>query len=107
DGFQVRVAANRQDALGELRKPPLPDLVLLDVMLPDVNGFDILASLRKHPAYERVPVMMITGKATREAVLKGMALGANGYMTKPFEPEALMKAVRTVLGWPEPDTRKR
>jgi two-component system OmpR family response regulator len=103
DGFQVRVASTRQEALDELRKPPLPDLVLLDVMLPDVNGFDILASLRKHPAYERVPVMMITGKATREAVLKGMAWGANGYITKPFEPESLMKAVRTVLGWPEPE----
>ncbi len=101
DRFTVRVAGNRAEALDELRKPPLPDLILLDVMLPDINGFEILASLRKHPAFERVPVMMITGKATREAVLKGMAWGADGYITKPFEPEALMKAVRTVLGLPE------
>lgn len=106
DRFAVRIAGNRQEALDLLRKPPLPDLILLDVMLPDVNGFDILASLRKHDAFRNVPVMMITGKATREAVLKGMAWGANGYITKPFEPEALMTAVRTVLGWPEPSGKR-
>ena len=105
DRFVVRVAGTRDEALAELRKPPLPDLILLDVMLPDVNGFDILASLRKHPAFQRVPIMMITGKATRESVLKGLSWGADGYITKPFEPDALMTAVRTVLGLPQPAKR--
>jgi len=50
-----------------------------------------------------VPVIMLTGKATREAVLKGIAGGADGYITKPFEPDALLRAVRTVLGLPEED----
>ena len=98
EGFTTRVASNRQAVLEEFRKPPVPDLVLLDVVLPDVNGFEVLASLRRHPAFLRVPVIMLTGKATRESVLKGLAGGADGYVTKPFEPEALMNAVRTVLG---------
>jgi two-component system OmpR family response regulator len=98
EGFTTRVAGNRQEVLDEFRKPPVPDLVLLDVVLPDINGFEVLASLRRHPAFRRVPVIMLTGKATRESVLKGMAGGADGYVTKPFEAEALMNAVHTVLG---------
>ncbi|NML42593.1 response regulator [Ramlibacter sp. G-1-2-2] len=100
EGFTVRVATNRQEVLAEFRKPPVPDLVLLDVVLPDVDGFEVLASLRRHNAFKTVPVIMLTGKATREAVLKGMAGGADGYVTKPFEPEALMNAVHTVMGAP-------
>lgn len=100
EGFDASVAASRAETLAELRRPPLPALVLLDVMLPDVDGFQILASLRRHGAYRRVPVIMLTGKATREAVLKGLTLGADGYVTKPFEPDTMMTAVRTVLGMP-------
>jgi CheY-like chemotaxis protein len=56
---------------------------------------------RKHPVLQEVPVIMLTGKATREAVLKGIAAGADGYITKPFEPHSLLRAVRAVLGLPE------
>jgi two-component system OmpR family response regulator len=104
-GFAVRTAANRAEVLAQFRKPPVPNVVLLDVMLPDVNGFEVLASLRRHPAFRSVPIVMLTGKATREAVLQGLAGGADGYITKPFEPDALMAAVRTVLGLPEPVIR--
>ncbi len=108
EGFATSVAANRADALAALRQPPVPGLILLDVMLPDVDGFEILASLRRHAAFQKVPVIMLTGKATREAVLKGLALGADGYVTKPFEPDAMMTAVRTVLGWaPQGQAGKR
>ncbi|MCJ7800299.1 MAG: response regulator, partial [Polaromonas sp.] len=101
EGFVVRVAGNRAEIVAEIRKPPIPDLILLDVMLPDTNGFDILLRLRQHPALKDVPVIMLTGKATREAVIKGLAGGADGYITKPFEIDALMRAVRTVVGLPE------
>lgn len=101
DGFQVRLAGNRAEVIAEFRKPPVPDLILLDVMLPDADGFDILLRLRQHPALKDVPVIMLTGKATRESVLKGLASGADGYITKPFEADALMRAVRTVVGLPE------
>lgn len=101
EGFHVRLAGNRAEIVAEFRKPPIPDLILLDVMLPDADGFDILLRLRQHPALKNVPVIMLTGKATREAVIKGLAGGADGYITKPFEADALMRAVRTVVGLPE------
>jgi two-component system OmpR family response regulator len=100
EGFKVRVASNRAEVVAEFRKPPAPDLILLDVVLPDADGFDILLRLRQHPALKDVPVIMLTGKATREAVLRGLAGGADGYVTKPFEADALMLVVRTVLGLP-------
>ncbi|HET8745123.1 MAG TPA: response regulator [Ramlibacter sp.] len=102
-GFEVRNAHNRAEVVAEIRRPPIPDLILLDVMLPDADGFDILLRVRQHPALKNVPVIMLTGKATREAVLKGIAGGADGYITKPFEPDALLRAVRTVRGLPEED----
>lgn len=98
DGFDVRTAKNRDEIVAELRRPPRPDLVLLDVVLPDVDGFDVLARLRQHPALKTVPVVMLTAKATRDAVLKGLAGGADGYITKPFEIPVLVKAVKVVLG---------
>jgi two-component system, OmpR family, response regulator len=98
EGFDVRVAGCRAEVVAELRKQPVPDLILLDVMLPDADGFDILLRIRAHPALKDVPVIMLTAKATREAVLKGLAGGADGYITKPVETEYLLQAVRTVLG---------
>ena len=101
EGFQVRLANNRAQVIAEFSKLPIPDLVLLDVMLPDADGFDILLRLRQHKMLKDVPIIMLTGKATREAVIKGMAGGADGFVTKPFEAESLMRAVRTVVGLPE------
>ena len=100
-GFRVRLAADRASVVAALREQPLPDLVLLDVMLPDADGFDILMRMRQHPVLKRLPVVMLTGKATRQAVIKGLAAGADGYLTKPFEPDSVMRAVRTVLGLEE------
>jgi two-component system OmpR family response regulator len=99
--LDVRVAGNRTEIVAEIRRPPRPDLILLDLVLPDADGFDILARVRQHPVLKEVPVVLLTGRATREAVLQGLALGADGYLTKPFEPDSLLRAVRTVLGLPE------
>lgn len=100
EGYAVQVARDGEEALEAVRRDR-PDLVLLDVMLPDADGFDILMRMRQHPALKNMPVIMLTGKATRQAVIKGMAAGADGYLTKPFEPESVMRAVRTVLGLEE------
>lgn len=106
EGMESRLAANRAEILAAFNAPPLPDLVLLDVMLPDADGFDILLKMRQHPVLKSVPVIMLTAKATREAVLKGLAGGADGYITKPFEPDALISAVKAVLGRTAPSTGK-
>lgn len=98
EGFTATTAGTREEIIAGLRRQPPPDLVLLDVVLPDADGFNILLKMREHPALKSVPVLMLTVKATREAVLRGMAGGANGYITKPFQPDALIAAVKTVLG---------
>jgi len=98
EGFVATTAGNRAEIITGLRQQPPPDLVLLDVMLPDADGFDVLLKMRAHPALKAVPVLMLTAKASRESVLKGLAGGANGYITKPFQPDALITAVKTVLG---------
>jgi CheY-like chemotaxis protein len=106
EGFEVRAAGERKGIFEALQQQPAPDLVLLDVMMPDVNGFEVLASIRQEPALRDVPVMMLTSIATREAVIKGLTHGADGYVTKPFQPHVLVKAIKTVFGLehdPAPD----
>lgn len=98
EGLQSRMATCRSEVVAELRKAPAPDLILLDVKLPDVDGFQVLAKLREHPVYRHTPVVMLTGVATRDAVAGAIAAGADGYMTKPFDAEVLLNVVRTVLG---------
>ena len=98
EGFQARTAGNREEVVAVLRQVPSPDLVLLDVVLPDADGFDILLRMKQHPVLKSVPVIMLTGKATRASVMRGLAGGADGYVTKPFEPEILVNGVKSVLG---------
>jgi DNA-binding response OmpR family regulator len=74
------------------------DLVLLDVVLPDADGMQILRQLRGHPRFARLPVIMMTGKSAAEDVLQGLAAGADGYVTKPFKVSAMVGAVNIVLG---------
>lgn len=97
-GFEMRIAQDRETIIAELRKAPLPDLVLLDVNLPGTNGFEILAKMKQVPALKTTPVIMTTAEASRPAVMKGLVGGADGYLTKPLKSENLLKGVRTVLG---------
>ena len=107
DGFTTRSALKAEDIVAALRQQPLPDAILLDVNLPDANGFDILDSLRRHPVLKAIPVVMFTAEATREAVLRGLHGGADGYVTKPFEQDQLISAVKAVLGLLPPREQKK
>lgn len=98
EGYSARVAANREQILAELRSLPLPDLVLLDVLLPDANGFDVLQRMKQHAKLRTVPVIMLTGQANRASVMRGLVGGADGYITKPFDVEVLVRGVKAVLG---------
>jgi len=73
-------------------------VVLLDVQLPDADGFQILEKMRAHPFVKDVPIIMATAKATRESVLQGLRLGCDGYVTKPYDVAVLMSTMKTVLG---------
>jgi serine/threonine protein kinase len=96
-GYLTRAAKDRAELLGELgRKPPV-DLILLDVMLPKMNGFDVLNRIRQHGALQDIPVIMLTSLNERSDIVKGLALGADGYLTKPARPSALADAVRAAL----------
>lgn len=97
-GFEVRRAANRAQINAEVNKPILPDLILLDIVLPDADGLQILSRLRAHPRFVRMPVIMMTGKAEASDVKAGLAAGADGYVTKPFRMSGLVNAVNVVLG---------
>jgi two-component system OmpR family response regulator len=107
DGIESRSAHNREEIMAQLRVPPVPDLILLDVQLPDANGFDVLVRMRQHPVLKNLPVVMLTAESTREAVLRGLQGGADGYITKPFEPDVLVTAVKQVLGLAPPREEKK
>jgi two-component system OmpR family response regulator len=98
EGFCVERAASRAEVVARLRHVPPPDAVLLDVLLPDVNGFEILGRLKQHPVLKALPVVMLTAEASRESVLRGLVGGADGYITKPFDRGRLVAGVKAVLG---------
>lgn len=97
-GFKQRHAATREEIVGELNKAPLPDCVLMDVELPGINGFDILARMRQHPKLKDVPVIMLTALASQNDVFKGLSLGATAYISKPYKKQTLVETVVRTLG---------
>ncbi|MGD8813696.1 MAG: response regulator transcription factor [Anaerolineales bacterium] len=93
DGFEVSQAESGLVALEQLRDQ-LPDLVLLDIMMPDLNGFETLKMMRE---ISTVPVIMLTAKGEEDDRVRGLELGADDYVTKPFSPRELVSRVRAVL----------
>ena len=101
-GFLTRFARSRAEINSEFNKTPLPDLVLLDVRLPDADGFNILEKIRSNQKILKMPVIMMTGRSEVTDVARGLSLGADGYVTKPFKISGLVSAVNTVLGVDQP-----
>jgi two-component system, OmpR family, phosphate regulon response regulator PhoB len=96
-GYQVH-SVDRAKALSRyLRQQARPDLLLLDVMLPDGNGFDILAQLRGRPEFSTLPVVLLTAKTELVDIRNGLALGADGYITKPYSKNQLAEVIGRVL----------
>jgi DNA-binding response OmpR family regulator len=93
DGYQVISAYNGSEALEQVRTA-LPNLVLLDVMMPDIDGFEVLKKIREASS---VPVIMLTAKGEEDDRIRGLELGADDYITKPFSPRELVSRVKAVL----------
>jgi DNA-binding response OmpR family regulator len=100
DGFEVAVAQDGEEALRIIREQR-PDLVLLDVMMPKLNGFEVCKQVRGDPALTDTRIIMLTAKGRQAEVAKGLALGADGYITKPFSTRDLVVQVRSLLGLEE------
>lgn len=95
-GYTIDVARTGDEALAKLARFQ-PDLVLLDVMLPGMNGFDICQHIRQTPEMAAMKIVMLTAKGRDVEITKGMALGANAYITKPFSTKALLAEVQHQL----------
>jgi len=96
-GYQVRSVDRAKTLSRFLREQPRPDLLLLDVMLPDGDGFDILGQLRGRPEFAMLPIVLLTVKAELANIRKGLALGADGYITKPYSRDQLAEVIGRVL----------
>lgn len=93
DGFQVTEAYRGLKAI-QLLRDKMPDLIILDVMMPDIDGFEVLKMIRE---VSTVPVIMLTAKGEEDDRVRGLELGADDYVTKPFSPRELVSRVRAVL----------
>jgi DNA-binding response OmpR family regulator len=100
-GYRVRVARDGEEALGAVADAP-PDLILLDVMMPKRDGYDVCQTIRANPDWNGVRIIMLTAKGRDIEREKGMALGADDYITKPFSTREVIARVREFLD-PSPD----
>jgi len=95
-GFVVRVAHDGRQATEFIETLPPPDLVLLDVMLPYVDGFELIRKIREHATWNQVPVIMLTSKSQEQNIVRALDYGANDYLVKPFRPGELLARIRRV-----------
>lgn len=97
EGYEVVLARDGQEAIDAILRER-PALVLLDVMMPVKTGFDVCHEVRANEAVRETPIVMLTAKGRETDMVKGLALGANAYMTKPFSTKDLAQKVRELLG---------
>ncbi|ROR32098.1 response regulator transcription factor [Inmirania thermothiophila] len=97
EGYEVQTAADGEEALARIREAP-PDLVLLDVMMPGLDGYRVCEAVRADPALAGVRIVMLTAKGRDVERERGLALGADDYITKPFSTREVADKVRAILG---------
>lgn len=97
EGYTVQVARDGQEALDAIARDE-PDLVLLDVMMPKKSGFEVCQEVRANEAWQHVKIMMLTAKGRDTDLAKGLALGADAYVTKPFATRDLIRQIADLLG---------
>ena len=100
-GFSVKVVANGQEALDAIREAP-PDVVLLDWMMPELDGPETCRQLKSNPSTAAIPVIFLTAKSQEAEIHRGLSLGAAGYVTKPFDALALGQQVKDIISKPAP-----
>ena len=96
NGYQVTCVSSGELAMQKL-KEETPQIILLDIMLPGMDGLDVCRSLRSNPATVNIPIIMITAKGEDADIVTGLELGADDYLTKPFSPRVLLARIRAIL----------
>ena len=96
-GYEVTSVLNGRDAQAAIRDLSPVDVVLLDLMLPYVSGYQLISEIRKDPLWQHVPIVVLSGKVLEQDIVKALDLGANDYVTKPFRPEELLARLRRVV----------
>jgi two-component system alkaline phosphatase synthesis response regulator PhoP len=99
EGVELLTATNGEEALDTIRQEE-PNLVFLDVMMPRKNGFDVCSAVKHELGLSHIHIVLLTAKGQEFDRQRGLDVGANRYMTKPFDPDALVAEARTVLGLP-------
>ncbi|MDG2519337.1 response regulator transcription factor [Lysobacter soli] len=97
NGFTVEHLADGRAGLERIQAGAVPDLVLMDFMLPFRDGLELVERLRAQPQWTSVPVLMLTAKAREADIVRALEIGADDYVTKPFQPEELMARIRRLL----------
>ncbi len=100
-GYHIREAEDGLDALRQI-DTAVPDLVLLDVMMPGLDGFEVCATLRRMPETAALPVIMLSAKSAQESIQRGLAAGANKYLTKPITRQVLIDEIKELIGQSAP-----
>ena len=98
DGYATRTAGTRREIQAALQTAPLPDLIFLDVDMPDADGFDLLEKFTNSKVVGNVPVVMLTARCSRKDITRGLSLGAAGYITKPAKMTVISDALRALVG---------
>lgn len=96
EGFEVEVATDGEAALAAIQQH-VPDLVLLDIMMPKKDGYEVCQEIRSNPAWKHVRIIMVTAKSRDTERAKGLALGADAYVTKPFSTKDLAQQVKHLM----------
>ncbi len=99
EGYEVTWKENGEEALKAI-KADKPDLILLDIMIPVMDGYEVLRRLKEDENLKSIPVIMLTARAQERDVVKGIDMGAEDYITKPFHPAELLARVKRILGKP-------
>jgi two-component system, OmpR family, alkaline phosphatase synthesis response regulator PhoP len=105
-GYEVSTAVDGVEALAKIRSGP-PDMVVLDVMMPRMDGFEVLRELQADPNTRDIPVVMLTAKDQDEDIFQGWQRGAEMYLTKPFSPNQLLVMVRRIFQAREQEAAKK
>lgn len=96
DGFITMTASNGSEALRYIESD-VPDLILLDVIMPDMDGYEVCERIRSNALTAHVPVVMLSGRSDEESIAQGYAAGANDYVAKPIKPSSLTRRLRTLI----------